>query len=111
MGMTAPQQKLFALLRGGWTPEGVVSVMERGGKRGGYPTHYKVDLLHPELKIAVEIDGASHASLKRREQDRKKDSYLRKCGWRVLRLLNADVEYLCTTYGSRVIHHILQVAS
>ena len=55
------------------------------------PTHYKIDVGNTELKVAVEIDGGSHSSLARQEQDRKKDAFLRSIGWTVLRFSNAEV--------------------
>ena len=59
--------------------------------KGGPPSHYKLDLASPAAKIAVEIDGPSHRSLKRREADRRKDQWLNAAGWTVLRFTNGDV--------------------
>jgi very-short-patch-repair endonuclease len=62
-----------------------------GRKKGGPPTHYKLDLAAPLLKLAVEVDGNSHCPLNRKAQDRKKEAWLRGAGWTVLRFTNAEV--------------------
>lgn len=56
-----------------------------------YPTHYKIDVGHSGLKIAIEIDGSSHGLLKRKEQDRKKTRFLESLGWTVFRFSNKQV--------------------
>ncbi len=48
---------------------------------------YIVDFLCLEEKLIVEIDGGQHGD----EQDGARDSYLRACGYRVLRFWNSDV--------------------
>jgi very-short-patch-repair endonuclease len=55
------------------------------------PSHYKIDVANEALKIAIEVDGVSHGMLTRQEQDRKKERFLRRCGWTVLRFSNQDV--------------------
>lgn len=63
-----------------------------GAKRGsGLSTHYKIDVGNREHRVAIEIDGRSHNSPVRREQDAKKQAWLESIGWRVLRFTNADV--------------------
>lgn len=57
----------------------------------GYPTCYKPDAAHPQLKIAVEADGRSHKALARRAQDVKKDTFLQCNGWTVLRFTNREI--------------------
>lgn len=88
-GLTVPQQILLDLLGPGWRPEHVVSTGKR--QRGGPPTHYKIDLAHPGMMIAVEIDGGSHGTLARQESDRRKTSWLSNLGWSVLRFSNQEV--------------------
>ena len=70
----------------GW-PTNVV-VATRMPRDSGYPTNYKLDVGNSELKIGIEVDGPSHCALKRREQDRKKEDFLRGLGWIVLRVSN-----------------------
>ena len=62
-----------------------------GGRQPGYPTCYKVDFGHRELKLALEVDGFSHASRARQAQDRKKEEKLSQLGWRVFRVKNTQV--------------------
>jgi len=82
-----PHRQLAEAL--GWQMEYVVPTkMPRGT---GYPTCYKIDIAHPGAKIAVEVDGASHAALTRQQQDRKKEAFLQSIGWRVLRFTNKEV--------------------
>ena len=51
----------------------------------GVPTHYKIDLAHPEKKIAIELDGSSHTTRIRKEMDERKTCFLQSRGWKVLR--------------------------
>jgi hypothetical protein len=88
-GLTAPQAALLDALGYPWEAELIVPTLQKRGS--GYPTHYKLDLAHPLLEIAVELDGQSHCLLSRQAQDRKKDQFLRDRAWAVLRLKNEDV--------------------
>ncbi len=45
---------------------------------------YVVDFLAPELRVAVEIDGAYHS--RRRAGDARRDAVLSRLGYQVLRL-------------------------
>jgi very-short-patch-repair endonuclease len=54
----------------------------------GYPTHYKIDVAIPGIKLAVEADGSSHFGEKRRKSDLRKDAFLTGLGWKVLRFSN-----------------------
>jgi very-short-patch-repair endonuclease len=47
---------------------------------------YRIDLALPAYKIAIECDGkAYHSTPEQKAHDRRKDAYLRKNGWKVLR--------------------------
>lgn len=107
-GMTPPQALLLSLLGEGWEAEFTVNT-NRTPKQG-FPHAYKIDIANPSLMIAVEIDGSSHHSPKRREQDQKKDALLVSLGWKVLRLSNTQTESLCSTFGSEVTRRILRMA-
>jgi hypothetical protein len=85
-GLTEPQRMLMEILGEGWTAEYALSL---GKRTPGYPTHYKIDIAHPERKIAIEVDGFSHGA--RRDLDAKKDTKLGSFGWTVLRFLNRDI--------------------
>lgn len=85
-GLTAPQQALLDALGPAWRPEFTVGIKPRGS---GYPTHYKLDLALPALRLGVECDGYSHCS--RRALDEKKDAKLATLGWTVLRFSNREI--------------------
>lgn len=89
-GPTEPQRMLLEALGEGWETEHIVPT---GKPRvaGGWPTHYKIDLACIEAMVAVEVDGMSHSSPKRRVADQRKDEFLRGLGWRVLRFSNQGV--------------------
>lgn len=86
-GLTRPQLLLSEAL--GWSTELVIPTGQR--RKGGLPSHYKVDVGNRDLKVAVEVDGSSHASLARQEQDRRKTQWLAGQGWTVLRFTNREV--------------------
>jgi len=90
-GPTVPEKKLMLRLKhmNGWRFNVIVPLGVR--IKGGYPTHYKIDIGHPKKKIAIEVDGYSHMAIKRQEQDRRKDLKLRDLGWIVLRFSNQEI--------------------
>ena len=108
-GMTSPQQLTLNALGDGWVAEYVLKT--KRSPKEGYPYHYKLDLANVGMKIVIELDGGSHLSFKRKEQDLKKDALLRMHGWKVLRLKNQEAMKLFTTCELKDIHHILQMAS
>src|SRR5665213_4568979 len=81
-----PQLRLSKALK--WPTEWIVRTGQKGN---GLPTHFKVDIANPNLMIAIEVDGFSHVTLARKEQDGRKEAFLRGHGWTVLRFLNRDV--------------------
>jgi hypothetical protein len=96
--LTVPQQALLAALGEGWVPEFIVPT--KMPRHMEWPTHYKIDLAHPDLRIALEIDGYSHSITTRRAQDRRKTAFLAERGWHVLRVTNAQALVLSTTCTS-----------
>ncbi len=74
----------------GW-PTNVI-VKPGMGRGNGYPTHYKLDIAHEGLKIAIEVDGNSHMVIDRKIQDLKKADWLISKGWKVIRFKNSQVE-------------------
>lgn len=48
--------------------------------------HYTLDFANVEAKVDIEIDGSSHRSVKRKEKDRRRDDFLRRLGWKVIRI-------------------------
>jgi hypothetical protein len=51
-----------------------------------------VDIANPDLRIAVEVDGASHKTKKQKNRDRRKEKMLRDVGWKILRFWNSQVD-------------------
>jgi very-short-patch-repair endonuclease len=79
---TPPEQTLWSILRG----------RRLGGlkfRRQEPIGPYIVDFCCQELRLIVELDGSSHED--RIAQDRDRDDYLRRQGYRVLRVTNSDV--------------------
>lgn len=94
-----PQLALLHALGHGWEAE--VAIKTEGGHNNGiYPNSYKVDIGNMEKKIAIEIDGNSHTTLKRKEQDAKKTNRLVFLGWSVYRVSNEKAIELYTTFKS-----------
>jgi very-short-patch-repair endonuclease len=83
-GPTRHERLLLERLGNGWA----VNVIVPTGK---LPRHYKLDLANLEEMIAVEVDGNSHNSIERQEQDARKDAWLRAQGWTVVRIKNEEV--------------------
>lgn len=62
------------------------------GAKNLYPTCYKIDVAIPEMKIAIEVDGASHFGKKAKERDQKKTNFLVGLGWKVFRITNKQIK-------------------
>lgn len=53
---------------------------------------YRIDITIPSKMIAIECDGkAYHSSAAQKAHDRRKDSYLKKHGWYVLRFSGRQI--------------------
>jgi len=50
--------------------------------------------------IAIEVDGFSHCTTKRQEQDVKKQTVLKELGWSVYRVSNEEAIELYSTFES-----------
>ena len=79
--MPAAQQALAEIL--GWPTEVIYTT-----RTGAPPWHYKLDIVHPTMKVCVEVDGGSHFG--RRDSDDRRDALLRSRGWLVFRFSNQD---------------------
>jgi len=87
-GPTIPQVTLHKLLSTPWELELVIRTgMPKGS---GYPPCYKVDIGHPDLKIAIEVHGNGHGRTGNR-RDRKKRDLLESLGWIVLWIWNKQI--------------------
>ncbi len=56
----------------------------------GLPSHFKLDLADPTIKLAIEVDGNTHYG-DRKAADARKTAFLAGRGWTVLRFTNAQV--------------------
>lgn len=53
---------------------------------------YWIDLTLPAYRIAIECDGkAYHSTLEQKKHDSRKNNYLRRNGWDVLRFTGSDI--------------------
>jgi len=52
---------------------------------------YIADFAVVAARLVIEVDGATHSSDSERTYDEVRDTYLRRRGWRVLRVRNDDV--------------------
>jgi len=93
-----PQLALLNALGEGWESE--YPVATKMGRHSGYPSCYKLDLANPILMIGIEIDGYSHTTIDRKNQDRKKTDLLVSLGWSVYRLSNDRALSLYSTFKS-----------
>ena len=100
--LTIPQKLLSCAL--GWEME--VAIKTKMGRHSGFPSCYKADVGEPLLKIAIEIDGSSHSSLKVQEKDKKKTEFLESIGRKVLRFSNQEVMENLQECVKTVIHTI-----
>ena len=89
-GTTIPQDMLFKELDETFVCELAVRT---GDLKSIFklPNCVKVDIASIEHMIAIEIDGSSHNSASRKEQDKRKEEFLCTIGWKVLRFTNKEV--------------------
>lgn len=52
---------------------------------------YVVDFYCPDARIAIELDGSVHGSVKQTAKDRRKQCYIEGLGIAILRFYNEDV--------------------
>jgi len=83
-GPTVPQKMLFDVLPAG-------TVMEFPIPAGNVGTPPRVDLAIPWLRLAIEVDGSSHAIQSRKDIDAEKERVLRQRGWTLLRFSNQEI--------------------
>lgn len=53
---------------------------------------YQLDFAFPEYMLCVEIDGSTHLLDSVKQKDKRRDKFLNKNGWRVLRITAKDVK-------------------
>src|SRR4030043_323960 len=82
---------------GFWMSPIEVELYDAMRQRGLSPTPqfrieaYYVDFAFPDIKLAIEADGAAHHSDERKERDRKRDWFLRRQGWTVKRFYGTTI--------------------
>ena len=86
-GTTEPQRRLAEALGSEWVTEHRVLT----GKALGLPACVYVDIAHVDRRVAIEVDGGSHATRKQRDADARKTAFLESRGWLVLRFTNRAV--------------------
>jgi len=72
-----------------------MELIEKTGKlrlKFNSPRHYKIDIASRILKLAIEVDGSSHNTLKIKECDSRKEKLLSLKGWKVLRFTNSQIQ-------------------
>jgi len=77
IGPSQGSQRLHHALGDGWVLE-------------FWTPHGPVDIANPQARIAIEVDGADHDRPKQQRRDRQKERNLRRLGWTVLRVSEAD---------------------
>jgi hypothetical protein len=90
-GPSEPQLRLWEMLCEltglPWEMEHIL----RTGTMSPLPTHYKLDIALPSLKICIEVDGKGHRCKKVMESDLRKEQFLSMSGWATFRVLNEQV--------------------
>lgn len=70
---------------------------------------YRIDLVLPAYKIAIECDGKPyHSSAEQKAHDRKKNAYLQKHGWKVMRFSGRQINHNMSHVLSRIENEIQQ---
>ena len=77
-----------------------------GQRKPGIPSHYKIDIAVPIMKIAIEVDGSSHRNPVGRSRDAKKTAILNSRGWLVLRCLNEEVRLDVKAMAAKILASI-----
>ena len=67
---------------------------------------YIADFLCPQAKLIIELDGAQHYEADTLMHDERRTHYLETCGYRVLRLLNKDVNQNVTSVCQLIEHAV-----
>ena len=52
---------------------------------------YIADFACTAARLVIEIDGGTHSTPEEASHDRRRDAYIRKQGWRIIRVTNGDV--------------------
>jgi hypothetical protein len=85
------QRHMRRLLGRGWRFEYAVGTGQGAVKHRGLPCRYLLDLAHPSKRINIEVDGDTHRTTTQKKKDRRRDRFLRKQEWEIIRISNRDV--------------------
>ena len=91
-GKLTRQQVALAALIEQSEMEHAIPTAPATGKFISLPSHYKVDIAIPDVKLAVEVDGKTHKTKKWKFLDQRKTEVLTSLGWTVLRFWNEEVD-------------------
>jgi very-short-patch-repair endonuclease len=86
-GPTKMEARLMASLPSGWLLHHHID----RGIGSGFTHRVEVDLALADLRLAVEVDGPNHSRSRQRARDAKKEAFLLKHGWVLLRFSNIAV--------------------
>ena len=67
--------------------------------------NYIVDFYCAEKKIIIELDGSQHYEEEGKEKDKIRDSFLKNCGFKVLRYSNLDVNENFSGVCTDILYH------
>ncbi|WP_352401994.1 DUF559 domain-containing protein [Synergistes jonesii] len=111
-GISKPQALLMEhLLKIYPKSEFVVRTGERKLNPSHYPTHYKIDIAIPAHMLAIEVDGRNHGAIRVKEQDKKKEKFLKSKGWTLLRFSNKEILEAPTMCAQEVMSTILKLTA
>jgi very-short-patch-repair endonuclease len=85
-GLPKAQFQLWQALGDQWQPQYWMSPL---GELGDDVVYFQIDLALPEKHLAVEVDGRSHRYIV--EQDQRRDQWLIRNGWTVLRFSDEEI--------------------
>lgn len=95
------RRRLLSAIRGNFGPSlgarTLFDILGEGFFLEYYSPHGPIDIANPDLRIAIEVDGADHDKAKQQARDRVKERGLRRDGWTVYRLC----EYKCRALPTR----------
>lgn len=64
---------------------------------------YRIDLAFPEKMIAIECDGKQwHSSDDQKQNDERREEYIKSCGWKVIRVTGSDIYEYATAIADAV---------
>lgn len=86
-------RKLHAILKWPerWLEKKIPYTKVNGSFQKGVVNFLAVDIVQPEVKLAIEVDGSTHKDPKQKARDAWKERELKRLGWLVLRITNEEI--------------------